>query len=123
MTPGGARFDARLYQIAVLTLLLVYGELALDFAIPPLHCGVILATALGAQLACTSVARLSAFDPRSALISALSLCLLLRTNDLWIAAAAATVAIGSKFVVRIRGKHLFNPTNIALVLLIRGEIQ
>src|SRR5438876_6822629 len=98
----GARFDPRLYQITVLALLLAYGVLVLDFDIPPLQCGAILATALGVQLGCTSVAGLSSFDPRSALISALSLCLLLRTNDLWVAAAAATIAIGSKFVVRVR---------------------
>jgi enediyne biosynthesis protein E5 len=118
MMASGRRFDPRLYQIAVLALLLAYGALALDFDVRPLQCGTILATALGVQLACSRAAGLPRFDPRSALISALSLCLLLRTNDLWAAAAAATVAIGSKFVVRVRGKHLFNPTNIALVLLI-----
>src|SRR5947208_1523861 len=117
MIPRGARLDPRLYQIAVLALLLAYGALALDFDVRPLQCGAILATALGVQLACARVAGMRN-DPRSALISALSLCLLLRTNDLWVAAAAATIAIGSKFVVRVRGKHLFNPTNIALVLLI-----
>jgi len=117
MIPRGARLDPRLYQIAVLALLLAYGALALDFDVRPLQCGAILATALGVQLACARVAGIRN-DPRSALISALSLCLLLRTNDLWVAAAAATIAIGSKFVLRVRGKHLFNPTNIALVLLI-----
>ena len=117
MIPRGARLDPRLYQIAVLALLLAYGALALDFDVRPLQCGAILATALGVQLACARVAGIRN-DPRSALISALSLCLLLRTNDLWVAAAAATIAIGSKFVLRVRGKHRFNPTNIALVLLI-----
>jgi Na+-transporting NADH:ubiquinone oxidoreductase subunit NqrB len=54
----------------------------------------------------------------------LSLCLLLRTNSLLLVAAAATVTIGSKFLVRWRGKHLFNPTNLGLVLmmLVTGEV-
>ena len=32
-------------------------------------------------------------------------------------ALAAAVAIGSKFLVRVRGKHVFNPANVALVTL------
>src|SRR6266852_8598950 len=59
MIPRGARLDPRLYQIAVLALLLAYGALALDFDVRPLQCGAILATALGVQLACARVAGIS----------------------------------------------------------------
>ena len=34
-----------------------------------------------------------------------------------IAALAALIAIASKFVVRLRGKHVFNPANLALVVV------
>jgi Na+-transporting NADH:ubiquinone oxidoreductase subunit NqrB len=34
------------------------------------------------------------------------------------AVAAAGIAIASKFTVRWRGKHLFNPTNLALVVML-----
>ena len=34
-----------------------------------------------------------------------------------LAALAAVIAIGSKFLVRVRGKHVFNPANVALVSL------
>jgi Na+-transporting NADH:ubiquinone oxidoreductase subunit NqrB len=57
------------------------------------------------------------FDPRSALISGLSLCLLLRTDSLLLAAAAAVLSVGSKFVLRVRGKHVFNPTNFGVVVM------
>src|SRR5262249_48681241 len=55
--------------------------------------------------------------PRSPLISGLSLCLLLRTNEPALALAAGVLAVASKFVIRLRDKHLFNPTNFALVVL------
>ncbi|MGH9420623.1 MAG: RnfABCDGE type electron transport complex subunit D, partial [Thermoanaerobaculia bacterium] len=58
-----------------------------------------------------------AFDPRSATISGLSLALLLRSESLILLLAAAVIAVASKFVVRIRGKHIFNPTNIAIVAM------
>src|SRR6185503_6392427 len=65
----------------------------------------------------TRLWRLPAFDPRSGLISGLSLCLLLRTNSLPLVATAALGTIASKFLLRWRGKHVFNPTNFGLVLM------
>jgi len=48
----------------------------------------------------------------------LSLCLLLRSDSLAIAAFAALVTIASKFLIRSQGKHVFNPTNFGLVVTI-----
>ena len=116
--------DPRHYQILILGSLLAYGLLRLDLEVRAGQALAMAAAALATQFAC---ARLLAgrqqgpgpprFDPKSACISALSLCLLLRTDHLWLAVAAAVAAIASKFVLRVRGKHLFNPTNFGLVAL------
>jgi len=113
--PRAARLDPRYYQNAVLFGLLVYGVTRLGFDITPLRALAILAVALLTQLVCTRAARLETFDPKSALISGLSLCLLLRTHSLALALLAPVIAVASKFVLRRRGKHLFNPTNGAIV--------
>jgi Na+-translocating ferredoxin:NAD+ oxidoreductase RnfD subunit len=113
-----AHLDPRLYQITVLGSLLAYGMARLGFDIEPGRAAVILVAALGTQLVGTIVARLPRFDPLSAMISGLSLCLLLRTNDAWLAVLGAVIAVGSKFVIRVRGKHVFNPTNLAIVVLL-----
>jgi Na+-transporting NADH:ubiquinone oxidoreductase subunit NqrB len=115
---GAARLDPRLYQIAALAGLLVYGLLWLDLDVRPVRAGVVLAVVLLTQYACTRAWRLPAFDPRSVLISGLSLCLLLRTNSTLLAAAGAVLAVAGKFLIRVRGKHVFNPTNFALVVLL-----
>lgn len=109
--------DPRLYQIATLALLLGYGLLRLGFDVPPVHVALILSTALLAQLAFTRAFGLARFDPRSALISGLSLCLLLRTDSPWLAVIAALVTTASKFLIRWKGKHVFNPTNFGLVAM------
>src|SRR5437867_6124989 len=115
---GTARpWDPRLYQIATLGGLLGYGIWWLDLEVQPQTVAAILSSALATQLACTRLTGRGRFDPRSALISGLSLCLLLRTGSLSLAMFAAVVAIASKFTVRIRGKHVFNPTNFALVAM------
>jgi len=107
--------DPRWFQIAVLSGLFLYGRTFLDFDVSWTRAGLILACALGTQWAFQH-ARGERFEPKSALISALSLCLLLRTNFAAVAALIACATIASKFVIRIRGKHLFNPTNFGLVL-------
>ena len=111
------KFDPRLYQILVLSSLLVYGVTRLDLEIRPVLAAAMLATVLLTQYICTKVWKLPAFDPRSALISGLSLCLLLRTNFLVLGLVAAVITIASKFVIRWNGKHLFNPTNFGIVAL------
>src|ERR1700686_3434023 len=85
--------DPRHYQILVLASLLVYGLLRLDLEVRPGQAVAMGAAALLTQLGCTRPARHAwdarqggappPFDPRSACISALSLCLLLRTDRLW----------------------------------------
>jgi Na+-transporting NADH:ubiquinone oxidoreductase subunit NqrB len=97
--------------------LLAYELIRLDFEIPYLQAAAIVGAALCAQYICTRVWRLPAFDPRSALISGLSLCLLLRTNSLGVAASGAVITIASKFVLRVRGKHIFNPTNFGIIAM------
>jgi len=114
--------DPRLYQIGTLASLLVYGMGWLDFDITAGRVVLLLATALATQRICDRLAGGPPFhlSARSALISGLSLCLLLRTNSAALAVAAAVVTIGAKFVFRFRGKHIFNPTNggiVAMMLL------
>src|SRR5437879_1833560 len=102
---ASSHYDPRYYQIAALLVLLIYGLTRLGFDIHFSRALAILTTALLAQYLWSRVWKLAAFDPRSALISGLSLCLLLRTNSLLLAAATAAVTIASKFVVRWNGKH------------------
>src|SRR5260370_29778291 len=116
--------DQRMYQIATLAALLLYGMIWLGFDITPLRAALLIGVALATQFALTRLFRLPSFDPRSPTISALSLCLLLRTNSHGIAAAAAFVTIARKFLLRWNSKHLFNPPNfgIAAAMLATGAV-
>jgi Na+-transporting NADH:ubiquinone oxidoreductase subunit NqrB len=109
--------DPRYYQIAVLASLVTYGTVVLDFGIRPGNAVAIVVTALLVQFAATWAAGLPRFDPLSPLITSLSLTLLFRTDLTVIASLAALIAISSKFLVRVRGKHIFNPANLAIVAL------
>lgn len=110
--------DPRHYQIGALSLLLIYGVTGLGFGIGAAHIATVIGAALATQLVATRLARLPHFDPLSALISGIGLATLLRTSSLWIAALVAVIAIASKFLFRIDGRHVMNPTNGALVLML-----
>ncbi len=99
-------------------MLVTYGVAVLDFGIHWYNAGAILVTALSVQFVGTKLVGLPSFDPRSPLITALSLTLLLRTDFVLIAMLAAAIAIGSKFLIRVKDKHVFNPANVALVALV-----
>jgi enediyne biosynthesis protein E5 len=114
----GVHLDPRVYQIGALSALLLYGYTRLQFDIVAANVTLILCTALAAQYLCTRFWKLPAFDPRSALISGLSLSLLLRADSVWWFLLAAVVSITGKFVFRWNGKHLFNPTNFGLVTML-----
>ena len=73
-------FDPRLYQIASLGTLLAYGLLWLHFDVSIFQIALTFGTALLTQYAGTRLYKLPAFDPLSAIVSAVGLCIFLRTN-------------------------------------------
>src|SRR5262245_46574770 len=110
--------DARTWQILSLGLLLAYGVGMLGFDQAPANIGLIVASALATQWLCGRTIAGPPFDPLSPLITAFSLCLLLRAASPAILVLGAVLAIGSKFLLRFDGKHIFNPANFAIAVLL-----
>jgi Na+-transporting NADH:ubiquinone oxidoreductase subunit NqrB len=67
---------------------------------------------------CSRWWKLPNIDLRSPLITGLSLSLLLRADDPWLHALAGVIGIASKFLLRIDGKHIWNPAGFAIVVLL-----
>ena len=109
--------DARHYQIAALATLTIYNLGWIDFGARPLNSALALTGALVTQIICSRLTGI-AIDLRSPLITGLSLSLLLRTDEPLIHLAAGILAIGSKFVLRLDGKHIWNPAGFAIVVLL-----
>jgi Na+-transporting NADH:ubiquinone oxidoreductase subunit NqrB len=110
--------DARHFQIAALAPLLAINFAWLDFSAKPLNSALAIGSALATQIVCSRHFGLPHVDLRSPLITGLSLSLLLRADEPWIHAVAGVIAIGSKFVLRIDGKHIWNPAGFAIVVLL-----
>lgn len=110
--------DARHFQIAALSSLLLINFFSIDFGAKPLYSVLAIAAALLTQIFCTLISGSRRIDLRSALVTGLSLSLLLRADAAWLPALAGVVAIASKFILRIDGRHIFNPAGFAIVLLL-----
>jgi len=110
------RLDPRNYQIGVLSSLILLGVFHFAFQLPWWHVVACVGSTLGTQAFADKLIERK-FDARSPLISALSLTILLRTGSIWLSIAAGVLAIGSKYILRWRGKHIFNPANFGLVIL------
>jgi Na+-transporting NADH:ubiquinone oxidoreductase subunit NqrB len=115
--------DPRDYQIAFLGCFLAYVLAFREFTLPWAELAAVFAAALLAQVGLERLFALPRSGLRSALISALSLGLLLRTDSPAVAALAGLLAISSKFLLRWRGKHFFNPTNFGILatVLLTGQ--
>jgi len=135
--------DARHWQILALSGLFCMSLTTSDFGARPLALVAAIAGAMFAQAAGTVWANarsenrqvqrgshwrasnleagivgwFAGFQWKSALITSLSLSILLRANSLWFWLAAGLIAISAKFLIRYRGKHIFNPACIGIVVV------
>ena len=131
--------DARNYQILALFLFLVLGIGTRDWTLKPELMAVIFATCLTTQMLMTwivsptNLTNLTNFKPhfgsgvksgifpeifkgwRSAVITSLGLCLLLRSDHYSTMVLAGFWAIASKFIFRLGDKHWFNPANFGII--------
>src|SRR5215468_10517205 len=109
--------DARHLQIIALTSLLAINFAVIDFGASIAASAITVTTSALTQVVCSRLAKIP-LDLRSPLITGLSLSLLLRAEEPWMHAVAGVIAISSKFLLRINGKHVFNPAGLAIVVLL-----
>jgi len=116
--------DARVTQIIVLGIFLCLGVSTRDWTIKPDLVLVVVASCLLTHSTnifselniLTSPKVLTSL--RSALITSLGLCLLLRSNSYQTIIFASFLAISSKFLFRHHNKHFFNPANFGIIAAI-----
>lgn len=110
-----AATDARLYQILFLATLLTIGVLARDFSLRAEQMALTFAAGVATQAMFVRLLGLRKVGFLSAIITCFGLSILLRADTLWVHPLAAFIAIGAKFVIRVNGKHLFNPANLGVI--------
>jgi enediyne biosynthesis protein E5 len=108
--------DARLFQIVFLGSFLTVGVLLRDFSVQLTQVGLVFLTALLTQRFWIHRLGIVHVGYLSAIVTCFGLSILVRADNLWVHPLLATLAISSKFVLRIDNNHVFNPANLAAVL-------
>src|SRR5688572_25887491 len=114
--------DPRYFQVIFQAIFLSYGILFLHWNADWRHYTISIGGCLLFQYMADSIKtrrflRPTEFDRWgfSVLISAMSLCLLLKTNDWYVSLLAAFLTVASKYVLRFNQKHIFNPSAFGIV--------
>ncbi|HYV93409.1 MAG TPA: RnfABCDGE type electron transport complex subunit D [Chitinophagales bacterium] len=119
--------DPRHYQIIFLSVFLFYGIAGLNWEVNTPNLLLTFFTCFITQSIFTAVTTQDYRSLKSAAISALSLCLMLKTNSPFVIVLASVLTISSKFIFRFPffplgrskgAKHFFNPTNFGIIVTI-----
>ena len=119
--------DPRLHLAAVIITLQVLGQVAFDFQLSIAQILVSLAVAGILEVAITLRSQRVLMWPASALLTGNGVAFVLRVpgtehgdwwsmHGWWVFAVTSAVALLSKYAIRVRGRHVFNPSNFGLVL-------
>ena len=122
-----SRRDPRLQLAAVILSLQVLGQTSFGFNVSIAQILVALVSAAVVEVGVTLWRRGEIVWPASALLTGSSVAFVLRVtgtqhgqwwslNGAWIFAGTAAVSVLSKYVIRVGHRHVFNPSNIGLVL-------
>jgi hypothetical protein len=119
--------DPRLHLAAVIVTLQVLGQTAFDFNLSIAQILVSLGTCAVLEVGIALFRHQVLMWPASALLTGNGVAFVLRVpgtehgdwwslRGWWIFAGTAAIALLSKYVIRVRGRHIFNPSNFGLVL-------
>jgi hypothetical protein len=119
--------DPRLHIAGVILTIHVLGQVALDFRVSVPQILAAILTCAVIEVAVTARRDRALVWPASAMLTGSGVALILRdvgteTGDhwtfrsWWLFAAVAALSLATKYLIRWRGTHLFNPSNVGLVI-------
>jgi Na+-transporting NADH:ubiquinone oxidoreductase subunit NqrB len=111
-------FDQRYFAPLLITCILLGGQVTFGFLESWSRTFLAIATAMLVEL--VAVRALYGKWPHlaSAYVSGISVGILVRSPAFWPYALCAAISITSKYVLRVRGRHLWNPTNFGIVMML-----
>src|SRR5690242_16794898 len=112
------RLDNRYVPPLFITCILLVGHFAYGFLESWERTALAILAALVTELVLGRIFLGKWLNLASAYISGISVGILLRSPAFWPFALCAALSITSKYAVRVRGRHLFNPSNFGICALL-----
>ena len=118
--PAGRRlsFENRYMAPLFITLILLLGHVSYGILEGFETIGVAIVTAIVAELVLGRIFFGKWLNLASAYITGISCGILIRSPALWPFALASVLSIMSKYVLRVKGRHIWNPSNFGICVLL-----
>ena len=114
----GLRHDPRYLVAGFLTLILIIGHAWLGFLESFEQFAIAVVFSMATEIALSRIYRSEWPNPISSYMTGVSVGILVRSPDWWPYAAGSVLAISQKYAIQLRERHLFNPSNFGLCILL-----
>jgi Na+-translocating ferredoxin:NAD+ oxidoreductase RnfD subunit len=113
-----ARIDKRYLAPILVTVVLLVGQVTFGFLESWSRTALAILTAIGIELVLARVFSGQWPHLASAYISGISVGMLVRSPAVWPYALCSAISITSKYVLRVEGRHIWNPSNFGIVVML-----
>jgi Na+-translocating ferredoxin:NAD+ oxidoreductase RnfD subunit len=116
--PARFHFDNRYVAPLFITSILLVGHLSYGILESYQKTGLAIAAAIVAELILGRIFFGKWLNLASAYITGISVGILIRSPAYWPYALCSVISIMSKYVLRVKGRHIWNPSNFGIALLL-----
>jgi Na+-transporting NADH:ubiquinone oxidoreductase subunit NqrB len=113
-----ARFDRRYLAPMLITLVLVAGQLSFGFLESWSRTALAIVTAIVFEMVLGRIFLGVWPHLASAYVTGISVGILVRSPEYWPYALCSAISIASKYLIRVDGRHIFNPSNLGIVAML-----
>ena len=110
--------DSRYLAPAFITLILIVGHLSYGILESYLATALAIVTAIAVELISGRLIYGKWPHPASAYITGISVGILVRSPAYWPYVVCSFLSIASKYVLRVRGRHIWNPSNFGISVMV-----
>ncbi len=116
--PGPLRFDKRYLAPLLVTLVLIVGQVTFGFLESWSRTALAIGTSILVELALGRMFLGHWPHWASAYVSGISVGMLVRSPEFWPYALCSAISITSKYLIRVDGRHIWNPSNLGIVAML-----
>ncbi|MGB2712576.1 MAG: hypothetical protein WBC51_00235 [Vicinamibacterales bacterium] len=113
-----SRLDKRYLAPILVTIVLLVGQLTFGFLESWWRTALAIGTAMGVEVVLARLFTGKWPHLASAYISGISVGMLVRSPAIWPYALCSAISITSKYVLRVDGRHIWNPSNFGIVAML-----
>jgi enediyne biosynthesis protein E5 len=116
--PGRLQIDKRYLAPILVTIVLIVGQVTFGFLESWSRTALAIGTSIAVELVLGRLFGGQWPHLASAYVSGISVGMLVRSPEFWPYALCSAISITSKYLIRVDGRHIWNPSNLGIVAML-----